>query len=222
MGALVAGHNSFSFSHDGERLRARFEGPRHPLLDHPGLPTDSGGIMSPRGTAMIGAQWTTVGFFHNGIDTMELYADGALIAQRTDLLSNISVVGPQGITIGNHPTVGVFLGGEFDEVKIWRLDPSIMDRQFFERIVDPSVADCWQRFFRSLAKALRDHPDCAARIHQLLAAMVYGNRQAIAATSPEIRQRYIQTCDRYLELWRTNLLDGPNMNVLLTDWRAAL
>lgn len=57
MGALVAGHNSFLFFHDGAKLRARFEGPRYPLLEHPGLPTDSGGIMSPPGSVNIGAQW---------------------------------------------------------------------------------------------------------------------------------------------------------------------
>jgi hypothetical protein len=220
---LVAGHNSFLFFLAGSELRARFEGPRSQLLEgNVLLPTDSGGISSPRGSVLLGKDWTTLGFLHDGIDTMELYADGQLIARRTDLLANVARVGPLGISIGNDPGGNCFLGGEIDEVKIWRLDPSIMDRQFFERPVDKAVAKCWERFFHSLAKALKRYPDCGRHLDGTLITMIYEIRRAIMAYGPETRARYIKTCEQYLQLWRAGKLDSPEMAKLFADWCAWL
>ncbi|MFZ1985352.1 MAG: LamG-like jellyroll fold domain-containing protein [Desulfatitalea sp.] len=222
---LVAGHDSFSLSLVETELRAGFHGKRSPLIaGNTGLPTDSGGVRSARGSVVLGSKWMTLGFLHDGIDTMELYADGQLIARRTDLLASVSPVGPLGISIGNDPTGDgfCFLGGEIDEVKIWRLDPSIMDRQFFERPVDKVVADCWDRFFRSLAKALSRYPDCARRIDGALIAMIDGIRRTLMAKDPETRDRYIKACEQYLRLWRQGKLDSPEMAKLIEDWCAWL
>jgi hypothetical protein len=217
---LVAGDNSFSLFLVESQLRARFTGKRSPLLAHEGLPTDSGGIASPRGSVPLSNNWTTLTFVHDGIDTMELYADGQLLAQRNDLLASVANVGAHGISIGNDPTGNgfCFLGGEIDEVKIWRLDPSIMDRQFFDRPQDPGIAECWNRFFHSLAKSLRRNPDCARQINGTLVAMIDGIRRNIMAYGPETRDRYIKTCEQYLQLWRAGKLDSPEMTKLFTDF----
>jgi Concanavalin A-like lectin/glucanases superfamily len=226
---LVGGHNSFNLFLLGSQLCARFKGNRSPLLPHEGLPTDSGGIETPPGSVLLGNNWTTLAFVHNGIDTIELYADGQLLAQRTDILASVGKVGPRGISIGNGLNSGeffrgepCFLGGEIDEVKIWRLDPSIMDRQFFDRPKDPEITECWNRFFHSLAKALQQNPECARKIDGTLVAMIDGIRRNIMAYGPETRKRYIKTCEQYLQLWRAGKLDSPEMAKLSADWCAWL
>jgi hypothetical protein len=154
---LVAGHNSFSFFLIEDQLGASFRGKStQPLATSDGLNAETNGVISPRWTMTLGSKWVTLGFLHDGIDTMELYADGQLIARRTDLLASVPPVGPIGISIGNEPDGGgrSFLGGDIDDVKIWRLNPHLMDLEFFSRPVNEAVAKCWKRFFRSLGKAL--------------------------------------------------------------------
>jgi hypothetical protein len=222
---LVVGDNSFNLFLLESQLRASFHGKRSPLLPHEGLPTDSGGIGTPYGSVPFGNNWMTLAFVHNGIDTIELYVNGQLLAQRTDILASVNKVGERGISIGNgllNREGTCFLGGEIDEVKIWRLDPSIMDRQFFDRPKDPGITECWNRFFHSLAKALQQNPGCARKIDGTLVTMIDGIRRNIMAYGPETRQRYIKTCEQYLQLWRAGKLDSPEMAKLFADWCAWL
>jgi hypothetical protein len=222
---LVAGHNSFSFFLVEDQLRATFRGKStQPLANSDGLDSETHGVVSPRRTITVGNNWMTLGFLHDGIDTMELYADGQLIAQRIDLLASVPPVGSLGLSIGNEPdgNNNCFLGGEIDEVKIWRLDPSIMDRQFFERPMDKAVAECWTRFFHSLTNALKRYPDCARQVDRALIALIDGIRRNIMAYGPETRERYIKTCEQYLQLWRAGKLDGPEMTKLIANWCAWL
>lgn len=174
---LVAGHNSFSFFLVEDQLRATFRGTStHPLSTSDGLDAETNGVVSPRWMMPLGNKWTTIGFLHDGIDTMELHADGQLIARRTDLLASVPPVGPLGISIGSEPdrNDSCFLGGDIDEVKIWRLDPSIMDHEFFGRPMNKATTECWKRFFQSLGKALQQYPDCARQISRTLAALMDG------------------------------------------------
>jgi len=222
---LVAGHNSFSFFLVEGQLRATFRGKStHPLANSDGLDSDSDGVVFPRWTMPIGNRWLKLAFIHDGVDTMELYVDDQLIARRSGLLASVPPVGPLGISIGNEPDRddSCFLGGDLDELKIWRLDPSIMDREFISRPMGDKVAECWKNFFRSLAEALRKHPDCAQKIDVMLKVMIDGLRRAIVTKGPETRDRYIKTCEHYEDLWRAGKLDGPAMSRLLSDWCAWL
>ena len=222
---LVAGHNSFNFFLIEDQLGATFRGKStQPLAQSDGLNAETDGVIFPRWTMTLGNKWVTLGFLHDGIDTMELYADGQIIARRTNLLASVPSVGPLGISIGNDPDGDglCFFGGEIDEIKIWRLDPSIMDRQFFERPMDKTVAECWTRFFHSLTEALKRYPDCARQIDARLVAMIDGIRRNIMAHGPETRDRYIKTCQQYLQLWRAGKLDGPEMAEVFADWCAWL
>jgi hypothetical protein len=97
-----------------------------------------------------------------------------------------------------------------------------MDRQFFERPMDKAVSECWHRFFHSLGKALQRNPDCARQIDRTLVAMIDGIRRSIMSYGPETRDRYISTCQQYLQLWRSGKLDSPEMKKLLADWCAWL
>ena len=168
-------------------------------------------------------RWVTFGFVHNGLDTMELFADGELVARRTGLLSVVPGVGGQGVFIG---TGGDYtshvLDGDIDEVKVWRLNPHVMDEEFFSRPVDKSVADCWERFFRSLAKALDRYPDCRQFIQGGLDEALDRMIRLLLAKGPETRERFIKTSQEYRELWREGKLDSPEMAKLFVDWCAWL
>ncbi len=218
---LVAGHNSFSFYLVENQLRATFRGKStHPLSDSDGLDSEGDGVVSPRWTMPVGGRWLKLGFMHDGIDTMEMYVDEQLVARRSGLLASVPRAGPLGLCIGNEPegNHACFLGGDIDEVKIWRLDPHIMDREFLGRPMGNGGADCWKRFFHSLSKALLKNPDCAHRVDALLKAMVDEVRRSIVAKGPETRDRYIKTCEKYLELWKAGKIDGPEMKKLIATW----
>ena len=46
-------------------------------------------------------QWVTLGFMHDGFGTIELSANGQVIARRTGVFAPIDAPGPAGINIGN-------------------------------------------------------------------------------------------------------------------------
>jgi hypothetical protein len=165
-------------------------------------------------------RWVTFGFVHNGLDAMELYADGQLVARRTSLLSGVPGVGDEGVFIG--AGTGFVLNGDIDEVKVWRLNPHIVDEAFFSRPFDGEVARCWEGFFRSLARALERHPACARLIRSALDDLLDRTQRTIAAKGPETRERFDATSREYLRLWREGKLDGSEMAKLFADWCAWL
>jgi hypothetical protein len=168
-------------------------------------------------------KWVTLGFIHNGFDTMELYADGQLIARRTNLLGAVPSVGPLGVCIGNEPEGNdTHWDGDIDEVKVWRVNPHAMDEEFFSRPVTDDVARCWARFFRSLAMALEQNPDCARQIQAAIRNALDRVRRTIIGKGPETRARYFRTSHDYLQLWRAGKLDSPQMAELCADWCAWL
>jgi hypothetical protein len=164
----------------------------------------------------------TLGFVHDGLSAMELYADGQLIARRNGQFARVATVGPGGVAIGNTSTGDGFLNGEIDEVKIWRLNPHRVDEEFFSRPVDSETAECWARFFRSLAAALDRYPDCAQLLQRLIPEMVERLRRAIVAKGPETRERFDRASAEYRQLWRAGAIDGPDMAKLIGDWWAWL
>jgi hypothetical protein len=223
---LVAGHNSFTFylvNEATELIAAFFGKSTIPGANTDGLSSVDDGVVFPRWT-MPANTWVKLAFVHDGLNTMRLYADDQLIAQRTNLLGSVPPVGPLGISIGNEPDKDsqCFTGNDIDEVKIWRLDPNIMDRQFLTRPMSNDVVACWTRFFASLRKALKQDPQCATQMNVALTAMIDEFQRVILALGPEARDQYIKTCIRYRHLWKQGHLDGPEMAELLAEWLAWL
>jgi hypothetical protein len=223
---LVAGHNSFSFYlvNEARELHAAFFGKSTiPGANTDGLSSADDGVVFPRWT-MPGDTWVKLVFVHDGLNTMRLYADGQLIAQRTNLLASVPRVGPLGISIGNEPDKDTqcFSGNDIDEVKVWRLDPNLMDQQFLTRPMNNDVAACWTRFFASLRKALKQNPECARQMNVAITAIIDELQRAILAQGLEARARYINTCIRYRHLWKEGHLDGPAMAELVAEWIAWL
>ena len=220
--SLIAGQNSFSFFISNHSLFASFRGTStYPLQNSDGL-NSMGSPGFPQYLVPYG-KWVTLGFTHNGFDTMELYADGQLIARRTNLLGTVPSVGPIGVCIGNEPEGNdTHWDGDIDEVKVWRVNPHAMDEEFFSRPVTDDVARCWARFFRSLATALEQNPDCARQIQAAIRTALDRVRRTIIGKGPETRARYFRTSHDYFQLWRAGKLDSPEMAELCADWCAWL
>jgi hypothetical protein len=207
---LVAGHESFTV-----RLLAATSDLDVSFVDNStvpktysyGLNSRADGVVSPR-WSMPFDTWVQLVIVHDGLNTIRLYADGGLVARRTDARANVPPVG--------------FHGSDIDEVKVWRLDPNLMDRQFLTRPMNNDVAACWTRFFASLGKALQQNPECASQMNVAIAAIIDELQRAILAQGPEARDRYINTCIRYRHLWKQGYIDGPAMAELVAEWIAWL
>jgi hypothetical protein len=113
-------------------------------------------------------QWVTLGFMHDGVRTLELYADGAVIARKTGTYAPIDAPGTSGLNIGNTRVLDSPLNGEIDTVRIWRFNPRKPLDDFARRPMDPRTAECWTHFLQQMQAAFARHPDCA---QQMLAAV---------------------------------------------------
>jgi hypothetical protein len=223
---LVAGHESFSvrlFPATHHLDVAFVRSSTVPKTYSYGLNSGADGVVSPR-WSMPFDTWVQLVIVHDGLNTIRLYADGRLVAQRTDVLASVPPVGFLGISIGNEPDSDhqSFHGSDIDEVKVWRLDPNLMDRQFLTRPMNNDVAACWTRFFASLRKALKQNPECAREMSVAITAIIDELQRAILAQGLEARDRYISTCIRYRHLWKQGHIDGLAMAELVAEWIAWL
>ncbi len=153
---------------------------------------------------------------------MSLFVDGEAVTSPHGVLSVFRESEQKGICIGNSVEDGDQpFPGEIDEVKVWRLDPNRIRKQFLDRPVDKATADCWARHVQSLHDAFRRHPDCAKKLtaairdamDRWLRAVVSGPGNARA-----FRRRAGGDCG--------SLARGqdrqPEMRKLLADWCAWL
>ena len=161
--------------------------------------------------------WTTLGFLHDGLATMELYADGRVIARRTEALWPIDSPGGNGIHIGNDRTANSVLQGQIDDVQIWRLNPHRVGRNFVGRPMDDRAEACWHAFFAAMAAAFARHPECAKEIAQALTAAVNDLIQRALLHDPLTAKRMRAAADEYRKLWAAGQIDGPAMAKLIHD-----
>jgi len=226
-GTLVAGDQSFEISvfPGTNDVGVSFVGnPADPKTFTYGLNSLADGVVSPRWKMPFG-QWVQLAIVHDGSTTIRLYADRRLVAERSGVPASVPPVGFRGISIGNAPDENrhqSFLGSDIDEVKVSRLDPNLMDRQFVTRPMTNDVVACWRRFFASLGKALQQHPECARQMNAAFLAIIDELRRAILAHGAEGRERYIRTCIRYRHLWKQGRLDDLAMAELVAEWLAWL
>jgi hypothetical protein len=209
---LIAGHGSFSLVTGNQLLGAWIDG------DPTGVSSFDDPPDLQKHLVPIG-QWVRFRLVRDGLGTSQLFFDDQLVAQRTFLNGGIRSVGPLGVSIGNEALGNNNFGhGEIDEVKIWRLDPLEMGRQFLSRPLDEATANCWTEFFRRIKDVLAEKPECYERLSHDLPAEVDRLRRAIAAQGPGALTSYAQFCDKYDQLWRAGQLDSSEMADLLTAW----
>jgi hypothetical protein len=224
---IAVGQNSFAFFVEADGvLGASFTLPRSP-----GGPPMSGRLDSARAspdgvrhTVPVGT-WTRLGFLHDGFSSARLYIDGTLVAGAYILRSPVLSVGPAGVSIGHGlPGAGSALQGQIDEIRIWRYDPRTPMKQFFCRPLDDSTWRCWNRALRALSAIAQDEGQ---------RALLWGWQRcllgSILDTLRTVRgrgERAIAECDefgrRYLKLWCSGRMDGPEMRDFARDWVAWL
>jgi hypothetical protein len=222
---LIAGDGAFSFFLREHILFATFAAPAGkstwPLADSDGI-TSANDLFTPSSFSTYSVptgKWITFGFLHDGLDTMELFIDGQLIARRTGLLAGVPGVGSLGVSIGNSPgNANHSLEGDIDEVKVWRSDPRAIQRGFLSRPYDQATTECWEGFLQGLRDVLARHPDCAQLLGSVPGSVIDRLRRAIVAKGPETRERYARVCEEYARLWQAGQLDSPEMAKLVTDW----
>jgi hypothetical protein len=157
-------------------------------------------------------QWVTLGFMHDGFGTMELYADGQVIARRSGVFASVNAPGGGGLSIGNAlRSGGLFCNGEIDEVKIWRLNPRRVEDEFYGRPMDRETAECWQRFRLQIEEAFRRHPDCAKLLRKFSQDAVDSLIRQTMAKGPETQNRLLNAAEDYNRLWRNGQVDSTEM-----------
>ena len=153
---------------------------------------------------------------------MRLFLNDQLVAARSAGFSAVPGAGPAGVSIGNLTNDDALLNGDIDDVKVWRLNPHIVDTAFFARPIDRKSADCLDEFLHRLATALERDPECAVGVYRAITDAIKRMLRAIMSQGPETRERFSRTSQRYFQLWQEGRLDGPEMAQLLADWCAWL
>lgn len=161
--------------------------------------------------------WTTLGFVHDGISTMQLFADGRVVASRADPLWPINPPGPNGINIGNSQAADSILQGQIDDVKVWRCDPYRVVKNFVNRPMNDDTETCWQRFFAALSAALTQNPQCALQIAQAVNKAVNNLMQQALLHDSLTAQRLYDAASQYQKLWAAGQIDSPAMTKLVRD-----
>jgi len=221
---LIHAHNAFKVFASDRYLFASFRGrpAAYPDSTWDTFGTYKDGLQFP-GYRLTINKWVRLFFEHDGMTQMRLLVDGEAVTWPRGVLSGVPGVGPKGIGIGNSVEDGDQpFPGEIDEIKVWRLDPHRVRKQFLDRPVDKDTADCWARHVRSLRDAFRKHPDCAKKLTAEMRSGMDRWLRNILSQGPETRQRFDDVRARYAELWRQGKLDGPEMKKLLGDWCAWL
>ncbi len=217
---LIHGDHSFRIFTSDRYLYAAFHGsPKvYPDTDWDTVSTYKNGLQFP-GYRLTLNKWARLQFEHDGLTTMRLLVDDQPVSTLHYVLSGVPGVGPKGICIGNAVDDGDQpFPGEIDEIRVWRLDPRRVRKQFLERPLDQEAIDCWTRYVQSVTAAFRRHPDCAKQLTAAIRGGLDRWLRAIVTQGPETRQRFEEVRERYAELWRQGRVDGPEMKKLIADW----
>ena len=166
-------------------------------------------------------RWITLGFAHDGLTTLSLSIDGAIVARGRPQRPLAATTG--GVVIGNtysrnYPKYPVV--GSIDEVKIWRLTPGRVTARFFNRPMDEATRRCWEEFLQWLQRWREANPDCAEELDRLITALAADVASRMAAATHD--DRFAQVTRSYGALWRTGRMGSPEMAALLGEFAAEL
>ena len=164
-------------------------------------------------------KWTRYTFEHNSFNQMCLFIDDDLAATR-GVVNPVAGVGPKGVAIGNALlSNNGYFGGDIERVRVWRIDPIAMRRQFLARPLDRATADCWTKFINAINAALAANPECAQWLLNALADLQKKFLDALKQLSPDKLAEFNQFVLQYDALWRAGLIDDPAMSGLLNTFR---
>ncbi len=166
-------------------------------------------------------KWTKLTYLHDGVATIRLYIDGQLVGINSTLRSGIRPVGGLGVHIGHWPGDDRYtFSGKFDDVKIWKYDPDVRDREFFCRLQDAKQIDCWGRLFKQMSALISDREQ-GQRYSAFFTCLWRAQTdflRAIRSKGDAVIQELEKRGLAYVKLWCAGDLGGQAMQSFLADW----
>lgn len=182
-------------------------------------PWVSDDITSDPGVKVPYDRWVTLGVVNDGLTTLEVSIDGTTVARAKP---RWPVHVEQGMAVGNtFHGIDVPIVGAVDEVKVWRLAPDRIAREFFDRPMDEATRRCWDEFFAWFDRWRKEHPDCVDELQYLIDAFLRDIAARIGE-SVTARIEFGYTRRRYRKLWAANKMGGPEMAALIERYAADL
>lgn len=162
-------------------------------------------------------QWITLGFMYDGFGTLELSADGEVVARVNGTYGPLRPMDQAGIRVGNNDVGGDrSLKGDIDVLKIWRLKPRRVYDEFHSRRMSEQAANCWKAFEDELRAALLRNPECATRLLADVQKTVLGTLRAVLALGPDERELMNSAAETYRKLWHAGRIETREMTECIT------
>ncbi|MEO6396452.1 MAG: LamG-like jellyroll fold domain-containing protein [Devosia sp.] len=183
-----------------------------PSLDY-GLASGGSGTrfgpVSSEGTPAIPFnQWVTVGFVYDGvIGASGFILNGTEITRWEDIWQT-RLLRTSHAVIGNARAGGQAWTGRIDDVKVWRRNPHYIDNTFINRPADPATRDCWKRWSDALGVAIKEDPECARHVRDLIKAAVAAITRRALQGSPATAATWQAAIAEYQRLWPTGDFNG--------------
>jgi hypothetical protein len=166
-------------------------------------------------------RWTTLGFYHDGFAKMQLSIDGRLVGEKI-VAGGVPSVGAGGVAIGNNITGGSPLRGEISEIRIWRLDPNEMRREFLCRHYTRKEAQCWEAIFRAIHAWAAAHPSQAKTLYGLIGSRMNDFIRALFLLPAADQAAVRAILKDYVKHWCKGPIDGHQMEKVLHRWASEL
>jgi hypothetical protein len=148
---------------------------------------------------------------------MQLLIDGKLVGE--NIVDNgVAGVAGSGVSVGNRLSGGRPLLGAIEELRIWRLDPRQMKRNFLCRPYTAKTAMCWTDIFRQIGQWLRDHPAEAQTIANDISALERKVLHGLYLLPQPERAHLRNVVNRYQQLWCSGNIEGPEMSAVFVDF----
>lgn len=219
MSSIVDGHNSFSFGILEGALEARF---KNGSGTNNYIRSDTSFAPDRQYHPVIAGRWMRLGFYHDGISRMQLFLDGELVGD-AKVDGAIRPVMSGGIAIGNDwSNDDKAFPGEIDEIKIWRLDPSTMRREFLGRPYTRKTARCWERLARRIRDWTAQYPEQARALSLQSGEIRRRKLQAFVDLPRDLQAKLRAINDDIIRLWVAGDLGTPDMAAALCAWVALL
>lgn len=216
---LVAGHGSFQFGILEGALEARFNnatGSNNYIRAADAFSPDHEYHPVPAN------KWVKLSFHHDGFAKMRLFLDDELVGEAI-IEGSIPPVQNLGVSIGNDVNQdGLQFPGEIDEVRIWRLDPKAMKREFLGRPYTKKAARCWQRQFEEIFDWMRKHPEQSLSLEQQISIEQNSFIRSLFLLPESEQAKLRAVLVAFGDLWFAGKIAGPEMEKVLCDWIALL
>lgn len=150
-----------------------------------------------------GGSWVDVSASYE-LKTGIYYAGAMAEGQATDLRWHGFLQPVRRLMIGNRLTGGDGVTGLIDDVRISRIDPNQVDKNFLGRPPDPAVSSCWDDWIRTMIRLLKEDKECALTILANLQSVQ--NSVLGAALGPETATQVLAAAQAYAQHWAAGQL----------------